>query len=363
MGGEEPPNRPSAAVEPARRLILAMAKLVIQIPCHNERETLPLVLATLPRALPGLDDIEWLVVDDGSRDGTAEVAIAGGVNHIVRLPQRQGLASAFLAGLEGSLKAGADIIVNTDADNQYCADDIPKLVAPILAGEAEIVIGARPIATTRHFSPVKKLLQGLGSWATRVLSNTEVRDAPSGFRAMSREAALRLHVFNGYTYTIETVIQAGRKGMAVRSVPIRTNPELRPSRLVRGLTSYVARQVITMARVFMTYLPLRFFAIPGAFLFALGLALGLRFVYYYVTAGGVGHVQSLILAALLMGTGFFLGVVGLVADLIGVNRNLLEQVDWRVKKLEEVLTGQARTAREEHEASLTGPSWRPGSRR
>ncbi len=165
-----------------------MPKLVIQIPCHNERETLPIVLATLPRSLPGVDAIEWLVVDDGSRDGTAEAAVAGGVNHIVRFSHRQGLASAFLAGLEGSLKAGADIIVNTDADNQYCADDIPKLIAPILAGEAEIVIGARPIATTRHFSPVKKLLQGVGSWVTRVLSNTDVQDAPSGFRAMSREA-------------------------------------------------------------------------------------------------------------------------------------------------------------------------------
>jgi len=323
-----------------------MPKLVIQIPCHNERETLPVVLATLPRSLPGVDAIEWLVVDDGSRDGTAEAAVAGGVNHIVRFSHRQGLASAFLAGLEGSLKAGADIIVNTDADNQYCADDIPKLIAPILAGEAEIVIGARPIATTRHFSPVKKLLQGVGSWVTRVLSNTDVQDAPSGFRAMSREAALRLHVFNGYTYTVETVIQAGRAGMAVRSVPVRTNSELRPSRLVRGLTNYVARSVLTMVRVFMTYRPFGFFAVPGAVLFGLGFALGLRFLYYYVTAGGMGHVQSLILAALLMGMGFFLGIVGLVADLIGVNRSLLEQVDWRLKKLEDVLNREARTTRQ-----------------
>jgi glycosyltransferase involved in cell wall biosynthesis len=320
-------------------------KLVIQIPCHNERETLPIVLASLPRTLAGVGAIEWLVVDDGSRDGTAEVALAGGVDHVVRLPRQQGLAGAFLAGLEGSLRAGADIIVNTDADNQYCSDDIPKLIAPILAREADIVIGARPIATTLHFSPAKKLLQGLGSWVTRFLSNTDVQDAPSGFRAMSREAALRLHVFNGYTYTIETVIQAGRHGMAVVSVPVRTNPPLRPSRLIRGLTSYLARQVLTMVRVFMTYRPFRFFAVPGAVLFMLGFLLGLRFLYYYLTAGGAGHVQSVVLAALLMGTGFFLGVVGLIADLVGVNRALLEQVDWRLKKLEEALTGQVETTR------------------
>jgi glycosyltransferase involved in cell wall biosynthesis len=325
----------------------AMPKLVIQIPCHNEQLTLPIVLATLPRTLAGIDAIEWLVVDDGSADGTAEAAIAGGVDHVVRLPRQQGLASAFMAGLERSLKVGADIIVNTDADNQYCSDDIPKLIAPILAGEAEIVIGARPIASTRHFSPVKKLLQALGSWVTRFLSNTDVQDAPSGFRAISREAALRLHVFNGYTYTIETVIQAGRNGMAIRSVPVRTNPPLRPSRLVRGLTSYVARQLLTMVRVFMTYRPFRFFAIPGALLFAAGFGLGLRFLYFYVTIGGAGHVQSVVLAALLMGTGFFLGVMGLIADLVGVNRTLLEQVDWRLKKLEETLTGQARTGRQD----------------
>jgi glycosyltransferase involved in cell wall biosynthesis len=322
-----------------------MPKLVIQIPCHNERATLPIVLASLPRVLPGIDAIEWLVIDDGSADGTAEAAIAGGVDHVVRLPRRQGLAGAFTAGLERSLRAGADIIVNTDADNQYCSDDIPKLIAPILAGEAEIVIGARPIASTRHFSLGKKLLQSLGSWVTRFLSNTDVQDAPSGFRAISREAALRLHVFNGYTYTIETVIQAGRNGMAVRSVPVRTNPPLRPSRLVRGVTSYVARQLLTMVRVFMTYRPFRFFAVPGAILFALGFLLGLRFLYYYLTAGGSGHVQSVVLAALLMGTGFFLGVVGLIADLVGVNRTLLEQVDWRLKKLEEMLSGQARGSR------------------
>jgi len=317
-----------------------MPKLVIQIPCHDERETLPVVLASLPRALPGFDSVEWLVIDDGSDDGTADAARAGGVDHLVRFPRRRGLASAFVAGLEGSLRAGADVIVNTDADNQYCAEDIPALVAPILAGEADIVVGARPIAATRHFSSGKRLLQGLGSWVTRVLSNTDIQDAPSGFRAISREAALRLHVFNGYTYTIETVIQAGRNGLVVRSVPVRTNPPLRRSRLVRGLTSYVAQQVLTMVRVFMTYRPFRFFAVPGALVFAAGFFLGLRFLYYLLTTGGTGHVQSVVLAALLMGTGFFLGVVGLVADLVGVNRALLEQVDWRLKKIEEALRSE-----------------------
>lgn len=314
-----------------------MPKLVIQIPCHDERETLPVVLASLPRVLPGIDAVEWLVIDDGSNDGTSDAARAGGVDHIVRFPRRRGLASAFVAGLEASLRAGADVIVNTDADNQYCAEDIPALIAPILQGEADIVIGARPIAATAHFSPAKKALQKLGSWVTRVLSNTDIADAPSGFRAMSREAALRLHVFNGYSYTIETVIQAGRNGLVVRSVPVRTNPPLRRSRLVRGLTSYVAQQLLTMIRVFMTYRPFRFFAVPGALVFAVGLGLGVRFLYFFVTSGGAGHVQSVVLAALLMGTGFFLGVVGLLADLVGVNRVLLEQVDWRIKKVEEAL--------------------------
>lgn len=314
-----------------------MPKLVIQIPCHDERETLPVVLASLPRALPGIDAVEWLIIDDGSNDGTSDAARAGGADHIVRFPRRRGLASAFVAGLEASLRAGADVIVNTDADNQYCAEDIPALIAPILQGEADIVIGARPIAATPHFSPAKKALQKLGSWVTRVLSNTDIADAPSGFRAMSREAALRLHVFNGYSYTIETVIQAGRNGLVVRSVPVRTNPPLRRSRLVRGLTSYVVQQLLTMIRVFMTYRPFRFFAVPGALVFAVGLGLGIRFLYFFVTSGGAGHVQSVILAALLMGTGFFLGVVGLLADLIGVNRVLLEQVDWRLKKVEEAL--------------------------
>jgi glycosyltransferase involved in cell wall biosynthesis len=314
-----------------------MTKLVIQIPCYNEEDLLPVTLAALPREVPGVDVVEWLIVDDGSVDRTAEVARAHGVDHVVRLPRHQGLSRAFVAGLEASLKAGADIVVNTDADNQYSADDIPKLIEPILAGEAEIVVGERPIGEIRHFSPVKKTLQRLGSWLTRVISGTDVKDAPSGFRALSREAAMRLHVFNEYTYTIETIIQAGQKGMAITSVPVRTNRQLRPSRLVRSLPGYVNRQVLTMIRIFMTYRPFRFFAILGGLSFLAGFAIGVRFLYFYFTAGGRGHIQSLILAALLMGVGVFLGVVGLLADLIGVNRQLLEELDWRLKKVEQSL--------------------------
>ncbi len=314
-----------------------MTKLVIQIPCYNEEEALPVALAALPRTLPGVETIEWLVIDDGSTDHTSEVARAHGVDHIIRFPRHQGLASAFMAGLEGCLQAGADIIVNTDADNQYLASDIPKLLAPILEGRAEMVIGARVIDGIHHFSRTKKVFQRLGSWLTRVVSSTNVSDAPSGFRAISRGAAMRLHVFNGFTYTIETIIQAGQKGIAVVSVPISTNNELRPSRLIRGLSGYMGRQVLTMVRVFATYKPFRFFAVPGALAFTVGFLIGLRFLYYYLSDGGGGHVQSLILAALLMGMGFFLIVVGLVADLLAVNRTLLEELEWRLKRLEERL--------------------------
>ena len=312
-----------------------MRKLVIQIPCYNEEETLPVTLASLPRELPDFDVVEWLVIDDGSQDGTVAVAAANGVDHIVRLPRHQGLSRAFVAGLEASLKAGADIIVNTDADNQYSADDIPKLIAPILAGEAEITIGARPIGDMRHFSSIKKLLQRLGSWVTRVVSNTDVHDAPSGFRAVTREAAMKLKVYTDYTYTIETIIQAGQKGMAIMSVPVSTNANLRSSRLVKSLFGYMNRQMLTMVRVFMTYRPFRFFAVPGIIFLSAGFLIGARFVYFFATGNGGGHIQSVILAALLLGLGFFMVVVGLVADLISVNRKLLEGVDWRLQKMEE----------------------------
>jgi glycosyltransferase involved in cell wall biosynthesis len=314
-----------------------MTKLIIQIPSFNEESTLGLTLQDLPKVVPGVDEVETLIIDDGSTDNTIAVAKERGVDHIVALPRHQGLAKAFMAGLEASLKAGADIIVNTDADNQYCADDIPNLVAPILKGSAEIVIGARPIGENEHFSPTKRFLQKLGSCVVRLASRTNIPDAPSGFRAISRNAAMQLHVFNEYTYTLETIIQAGQKSMAITSVPVRTNHYSRPSRLFKNIPTYVQRQVSTIVRIFMTYRPFRFFTVPGILLFIAGFAIGLRFLYFYLTVGGEGKIQSLILAALLMGSGFFLVVVGLVADLIAVNRNLLERLDWKVQQIEEKL--------------------------
>ena len=307
-------------------------KVVIQIPCLNESQTLPVVLSELPRSLPGVDRVEWLVVDDGSSDDTAAVARTNGADHIVRQPHNLGLARAYMAGLEASLRAGADIIVNTDADRQYAAEDIPRLIEPIQQGKADMVIGVRPIATTRHFSPLKRWLQRLGSLATSFASGVRVEDAASGFRAISRELALRLHVYNNYTYTVETIVQAGRQGMRVISVPVRTNPDIRPSRLVRGLGSYSTRQLLTMLRVFVTYKPFRFFALCGALLFTPGFLIGLRFLYFYLQDSGQGHVQSLILAALLLGAGFLLFVTGLLADLLAVNRLLLEGLDARARR-------------------------------
>ena len=309
-------------------------KLIIQIPCYNEEASLPATLATLPRSLPDVASIEWLVIDDGSRDRTVEVARAHGVDHVVSLPRNRGLARAFTVGLEACLAHGADIIVNTDADNQYCADDIAKLLAPILEGRADVVVGERPIAAIPHFSLVKKLLQKLGSSMVRFLSRTDVVDAPSGFRAFSRAAAMQLNVFSEYTYTLETIIQAGQKGMAVVSVPVRVNGETRPSRLMSSTGSYIKRSALTMFRIFITYRPLRFFLSFGIPLFLIGFALGLRFLYYYLTGDGSGKIQSTILAALLMGGGAFLCVMGLVVDLIAVNRQLLEKLQWKLAVLE-----------------------------
>jgi len=311
-----------------------LRKLVIQIPCFNEEEILPITLADLPREVPGFDTVEWLVIDDGSTDRTVEVALANGVDHIVRMKQNSGLAKVFMAGLDACLKQGADVIVNTDADNQYCADDIPALTAPVVGRRADIVVGARPIADIPHFSPIKKLLQRLGSWAVRVASKTDIPDAPSGFRAISREAALRLNVLSEYTYTLETIIQAGRAGMAIESVPVRVNGDLRPSRLVRSIPSYVRRSLITIARIFMTYKPLRFFMVPGLVFFGAGVLVGLRFVYFYVIGEGAGHIQSLILTAILLLVGVQLALFGLVAELIGNNRKMLEDIQWRMRKLE-----------------------------
>ncbi|MCG2807053.1 MAG: glycosyltransferase family 2 protein [Actinomycetota bacterium] len=309
-------------------------KLIIQIPCYNESETLAVALAELPRTIPGIDVVEWLVIDDGSVDSTSDVARANGVDHVVRHPENRGLAAAFRTGVDACLEHGADIIVNTDADNQYCADDIPALVAPIVAGSAEIVVGARPISDIKHFSPIKKMLQKLGSWAVRVASRTDIPDAPSGFRALSRDAAMRLNVFNDYTYTIETIIQAGQKNMAIISVPVRVNADLRPSRLVKSIPSYVNRSLVTILRIFMTYKPMRFFMFPGLISFGFGVVVGIRYLYLYAIEGGQGHVQSLILTAILLLAGFQLAIFGLLAEIMGNNRKISEDIQWRVRRLE-----------------------------
>lgn len=311
-----------------------MTKLIIQIPCLNEAETLAITLNALPREVPGVDVVEWLIIDDGSTDNTVEVAKSCGVDHIVRHHKNQGLARAFMTGLDACLRAGADIIVNTDADNQYNADDIPKLIAPILAKKAEIAIGERPIMGIEHFSRAKKVLQRFGSWAVRVASRTDIPDAPSGFRAISRGAALRLNVFSEYTYTIEMIIQAGQKNMAIVSVPIRVNGELRPSRLVKSIPSYIQRSLITILRIFVTYRPFRSFMWPAIFTFALGGLIWLRFMYYWFQGLHSGHVQSLILGSALLGIGFQLGVVGFLAELLSVNRKLNEDIQWRLRAIE-----------------------------
>ncbi|MDY6782645.1 MAG: glycosyltransferase family 2 protein [Cyanobacteriota bacterium] len=309
-----------------------MVKLIIQIPCYNEEATLGLTLSELPSQIPGVDEVEWLIISDGSIDSTIDVAKACGVDRIVNFTHNQGLAKAFMAGIDACLKAGADIIVNTDADNQYCAQDIPKLIAPILAGEAEIVIGERPIEAIQHFSPAKKLLQKLGSWVVRLASHTSIPDAPSGFRAMSREAALRLNVFNEYTYTLETIIEAGQKGMAITSVPIQTNGYLRPSRLVKSIPRYIQRSILTIIRIFMTYKPLKFFTILGSIPLTLGTIIGVRWLVYLILGTERTRLPSLILSAILILTGVQLLVFGLIADLMAVNRKLMEDIQLRLRR-------------------------------
>jgi glycosyltransferase involved in cell wall biosynthesis len=263
------------------------------------------------------------------------VARSLGVDHIVSFEHNQGLAKAFMAGLEASLKAGADIIVNTDADNQYCAADIPLLVKPILMGQAEIVIGARPIRQIKHFSPAKKILQEFGSWVVRMVSNTDIPDAPSGFRAISRNAALQINVFNQYTYTLEMIIQAGQKGMAITSVPVRTNDYLRPSRLVKSIPAYVRRSILTILRIFMTYQPLKFFFLLGSLPFTLGTLLGVRWlILFFIEQSIRARVPSLVLAAILILIGFQLWIFGLVADLMSVNRRILEDIQLRLRRAE-----------------------------
>lgn len=309
-------------------------KLIIQIPCYNEEETLHIALNELPKKIDGIDEIEYLIINDGSKDNTVQVAKDWGVNYVVNFRQNKGLAKGFMAGLDACLRNGADIIVNTDADNQYCADDIEKLVRPIIDEKYDIVIGERPIDETKHFSFVKKKLQRIGSWVVRKASKTDIPDAPSGFRAYSREAALRMNVVNEYTYTLETIIQAGREKIAMTSVPIRTNEELRKSRLFKSMFGYVKKSMGTIIRAFIMYKPLRFFTIMGLIPFLCGIGLGIRFLVYYFQGIGNGHIQSLILAAVLLMIGWQTIIIGLQADTIAANRKILQDIQYRIKKME-----------------------------
>ena len=309
-----------------------MKKLIIQIPCYNEEKTLSVTLQDLPRKVRGFDVVEWLIIDDGCTDNTVAVAKQHGVEHVVSFKKNKGLAKGFMAGLDRCLELGADVIVNTDADNQYNADDIEKLVQPILEGSSEVVVGARPIDDIQDFSLLKKLLQKLGSRVVRVVSKTKVKDVTSGFRAMSRDAAMQMNVFNEYTYTLETIIQAGQKNVAIISVPIRTNPFLRPSRLISSIPSYIRKSVFTIFRILFVYKPFRSFLITGLFFLLLGVLIGIRFLYFYITGSGGGHIQSLILASILIGTGFQVILVAFVSDLLSVNRRLLEDIQYRLKR-------------------------------
>ena len=309
-------------------------KLIIQIPCYNEEKTLELAYNDLPRHIDGIDTIEYLIINDGSQDNIVARARELGFHHIVSFKRNKGLAVGFMAGVVACLHLGADIIVNTDADNQYCGADIEKIVRPILDEKADIVIGERPIDQTEHFSWKKKKFQHLGSWVVRVASGTDIPDAPSGFRAYSREAALKLNVVNEYTYTLETIIQAGNNKTAMTSVPIRTNPETRPSRLFSSMWRYMKRSSTVITRSFVMYKPLKFFMTIGLVLLLIGAVLGIRFLILMAMGEGDGHIQSLILTAILVMMGFQTITIGLLGDTISANRKLLEDVQYRVRKME-----------------------------
>lgn len=311
-----------------------LMKLIIQIPCYNEAETLAIALNDLPRQLEGIDEIEYLIINDGSRDDTVRVAKAWGVHHVVSFMQNKGLAKGFMAGLDEALRQGADIIVNTDADNQYCADDIAALIVPILEGRADYVIGARPIDDTEHFSFLKKKLQHFGSWVVRKASNTDIPDAPSGFRAMTREAAMRMNVVNDYTYTLETIVQAGRERIPITSVPVRTNAELRPSRLFHSIWGYVKKSMLTIIRAYIMYKPLKCFSYLASLPMLVGLIYAARFLVFYMLGTGSGHIQSLILGCTLIILGFLTFMIGLVADVISANRKILEDTQYHVRRAE-----------------------------
>lgn len=306
-------------------------KLVIQIPCYNEEQSLPVTLRDLPRHIDGIDEIEILVIDDGSTDKTVEVANELGVDEVISLGANKGLAKAFVAGINKALDMGADIIVNTDADNQYDASYIKDIVKPLLENKADIVIGARPVSDIKHFSRLKKILQKLGSFVMRCVSKTDVKDAPSGFRAFSRNAALQLNVFDNYTYTLETIIQAKAKGLVIESVEVGVNPELRKSRLFSNMFVYIRRSVFTMLRMFIIYRPFRFFVTFGSLFLLAGVILGGRFLYYYAVGSGQGHIQSLILAAILLLTGVQVVLIAVLSELISINRKLLEDIQRMVK--------------------------------
>lgn len=306
-------------------------KLIIQIPCYNEEKSLPITLNALPKKIEGIDEIEVLIINDGSTDKTVEVARSLGVKHIVEMPHNCGLAKAFVAGINTALSLDADIIVNTDADNQYCADDIEKIIKPILNASADIVIGSRPVSKIQHFSLLKKMLQKLGSFVMRLISSTDVEDAPSGFRAFSRNAAIQLNVFDNYTYTLETIIQARAKGLILECVPINVNPDLRKSKLVKNIFDYVRRSMFTMIRMFIIYRPFRFFAILASIFLIIGIFIGIRFLYYFINESGAGHIQSLILSAILILTGVQVAVIAVLSELMSINRKLLEDIQRRLK--------------------------------
>ena len=311
-----------------------MMKLIIQIPCYNEAETLEIALNDLPKHIDGIDEIEYLIINDGSKDDTVEVAKKWGVHYVVNFKQNRGLAKGFMAGIDECLRQGADIIVNTDADDQYCGADIETIVRPILDGKADIVIGERPIDQTEHFSPLKKKLQHFGSWVVRKASNTNIPDAPSGFRAYSREAALQLNVVNEYTYTLEQIVQAGRNKIAITSVPIRTNAELRPSRLFSSMFGYVKKSMLTIIRSYIMYKPMHFFMLLGSVPVVAGVILGIRFLIRFFAGNGAGNVQSLILVSLLITVGVLMWVIGILADTIAANRKIMQDVQKRVRKMD-----------------------------
>ncbi len=311
-----------------------MAKLFIQIPCFNEATTLPATVRDLPRSMPGIDVVEVLVIDDGSRDDTSEVARACGVDHVIRFRSHKGLAAAFMAGLDASVKRGADYIVNTDADNQYAGSEIPRLLAPLLRGEADIVIGNRNINTLRHMPRLKRWLQIVGSWVVRQVSNTRVPDTTCGFRAYTREAALRQTIVSEFSYTLESIIQAGKKRMAIAHVPITTNQNTRESRLFDNVFTYIKKSAVTIVRIYAMYEPLKVFTLFGLTSCTAGFAISLRFLYYYVNDAGQGHLQSLILSAVLLIVGFQLLLIGLMADILSANRKLTEELLYRVRSLD-----------------------------